>query len=156
MPPTYLTPDGLEKVNQELEHLIKVRRLEVAERLREALEDGDAGVDADAECDAARNEQAFVEGRILELEHILATAQIILEKNGGGDMAQIGSRITIQENGSEPETYTIVGVVEAAPGEGRISNESPLGKALLNRKIGDEVTVPAPNGSFAVTITKIE
>ncbi len=157
MTPTYLTLAGMEKVNQELEHLLTVRRLEVADRLREALEDGDAGVDADAECDAARNEQAFVEGRIQELERILSTAQIIRENdNGDGETAHVGARVTIRENGSDPETYTIVGVVEAAPGDGRISNESPLGKALLNKKIGDEVVVPAPNGSFTVKITKIE
>ncbi|MBG7609539.1 MAG: transcription elongation factor GreA [Anaerolineae bacterium] len=157
MIPTYLTQEGLEKVKKELENLLTVRRIEVADRLREALEDGDAGVDADAECDAARNEQAFVEGRIQELERILSTAQIILESgNGDGDTAHVGARVTIRENGSDPETYTIVGVVEAAPSEGRISNESPLGKALLNNKVGDEVMVPAPNGSFSVTITKIE
>jgi len=157
MPPTYLTPNGLEKINQELNYLITVRRLEVADRLCEALEDGDAGVDADAECDAARNEQAFVEGRIQELERIISTVEIISDNgNGANDTAQVGARVTIQEDGSDPETYTIVGMVETAPSEGRISNESPLGKALLNQKVGDEVMVPAPNGSFSVTITKIE
>lgn len=157
MPPTYLTQEGLEKINQELEHLVTVRRLEVAERLCEALEDGDAGVDADAECDAARNEQAFVEGRIQELERILSTVQIIDGNgNGDGETAQVGAHVTIKENGSKPETYTIVGKVEARPSEGFISNESPLGQALLDQKVGDEVEVSAPNGSFTVKITKIE
>ncbi|RME07495.1 MAG: transcription elongation factor GreA [Anaerolineae bacterium] len=153
--PTYLTKEGYEKLLEELEYLRTVRRQEVAERLREALEDGDDGVDADAECDAARNEQAFVEGRIQELELLLANAHLI-EKEQLGDEIQIGSTVTIQEDGAEPEVYTIVGAVEADPVHGRISNESPLGKALLGHKRGDQVTVQAPNGSFTVKIIKVE
>ena len=155
MPPTYLTQEGFEKLQQELENLRKNRRQEVAERLREALEDGDSGVDADAECDAARNEQAFVEGRILELELILANAQLIKEDQKR-DEIQIGSKVTIQEEGFDPESYTIVGAVEAYPSNGRISNESPLGKALIGHKAKDEVTVQAPNGSFVVRIVKVK
>ena len=155
MPPTYLTQEGFEKLQQELENLRKNRRQEVAERLREALEDGDSGVDADAECDAARNEQAFVEGRILELELILANAQLIKEDQKR-DEIQIGSKVTIQEEGFDPESYTIVGAVEAYPSNGRISNESPLGKALIGHKVKDEVTVQAPNGSFVVRILKVK
>ncbi len=155
MTPTYLTKEGYEKLQAELEYLRTTRRQEVAERLREALEDGDAGVDADAECDAARNEQAFVEGRIQELELLLANAKLISE-NQPKDMVQIGTTVTIQENGTKPESYTIVGAVEADPANGRISNESPLGRALLNHKKGDVVTVEAPNGSFTVKIVKVE
>ena len=155
MPPTYLTQEGFEKLQQELENLRKNRRQEVAERLREALEDGDSGVDADAECDAARNEQAFVEGRIQELELILANAQLIKEDQKR-DEIQIGSKVTIQEEGFDPESYTIVGAVEAYPSNGRISNESPLGKALIGHKVKDEVTVQAPNGSFVVRILKVK
>ena len=155
MPPTYLTQEGFEKLQQELENLRKNRRQEVAERLREALEDGDSGVDADAECDAARNEQAFVEGRIQELELILANAQLIKEDQKR-DEIQIGSKVTIQEEGFDPESYTIVGAVEAYPSNGRISNESPLGKALIGHKAKDEVTVQAPNGSFVVRIVKVK
>ncbi len=154
MPPTYLTSEGFEKLQEELDHLRTTRRQEVAERLREALEDGDSGVDADAECDAARNEQAFVEGRIQELELLLANAKLISEEKKA-DTIQIGTKVTIQEEGLKPESYTIVGAVEANPGNGRISNESPLGKALLNHKKGDEVTVNAPNGSFTVKILKV-
>ncbi len=155
MSPTYLTQEGFEKLQQELENLRTTRRQEVAERLREALEDGDSGVDADAECDAARNEQAFVEGRIQELELILANAQLIKEDQKR-DEIQIGSKVTIQEEGFDPESYTIVGAVEAYPSNGRISNESPLGKALIGHKAKDEVTVQAPNGSFVVRIVKVK
>ncbi len=155
MPPTYLTQEGFEKLQQELEYLRTTRRQEVAERLREALEDGDSGVDADAECDAARNEQAFVEGRIQELELILANAQLIKEDQKR-DVIQIGSKVTIQEDSFDPESYTIVGAVEAHPSNGRISNESPLGRALIGHKAKEEVTVQAPNGSFTVKILKVE
>ncbi|MBM3143702.1 MAG: transcription elongation factor GreA [Chloroflexi bacterium] len=155
MPPTYITQEGFEKLQQELEYLRTTRRHEVAERLREALEDGDSGVDADAECDAARNEQAFVEGRIQELERILANAQLIKEDHKR-DMIQVGSTVTIQEEGLDPEIYTIVGAVEAHPSNGRISNESPLGKALIGHKPNDVVTIQAPNGSFTVRVLKVE
>jgi len=155
MAPTYLTQEGYNKLQEELEYLRTTRRQEVAERLREALEDGDAGVDADAECDAARNEQAFVEGRIQELELILANAKIISDDQPK-DVVQIGTTVTIQEDGTKPESYTIVGAVEADPANGRISNESPLGQALLNHKKGDEVTVNAPSGSFTVKIIKVK
>jgi transcription elongation factor GreA len=155
MTSTYLTQEGFEKLKEELTYLRTVRRQEVAERLREALEDGDSGVDADAECDAARNEQAFVEGRIQELEQILASAEII-EENHKIDTVQVGAKVTIRDGDSDPESYTIVGAVEANPNNGLISNESPLGKALMGHQAGDEVTVQAPNGSFAVTILKVE
>jgi len=155
MPPTYLTQEGFEKLQQELEYLRTTRRQEVAERLREALEDGDSGVDADAECDAARNEQAFVEGRIQELELILANAQLIKDDKKR-DEIQIGSKVTIREGDFDPESYTIVGAVEAHPSNGRISNESPLGRALIGHKAKEEVTVQAPNGSFTVRIVKVE
>ncbi len=155
MPPTYLTKDGFEKLQEELEYLRTTRRKEVAERLREALEDGDAGVDADAECDAARNEQSFVEGRIRELELILANAKLISDKDKNG-VIQIGTKVTIQEADMAPEAYTIVGAVEANPRDGLISNESPLGKSLLTHKVGDKVTVNAPNGSFTVSVLKVE
>ncbi len=155
MTTSYLTLEGFQKLQEELEYLRTVRRQEVAQRLREALADGDAGIDADAECDAARNEQAFVEGRIREIETILANAQVIHD-NGQNDVVDIGDTVTIQEEGMEPEVYTIVGAVEASPLEGRISNESPLGKAIMGHKAGDVVTVKAPNGEYTVTILKVE
>lgn len=152
---TYLTQEGYDKLQEELEYLRTVRRQEVANRLREALEDGDAGIDADAECDAARNEQAFVEGRIREIETILSNAEII-EDNGKSDIVDIGAKVTIQEMDMEPEVYTIVGAVETNPKNGRISNESPLGKALIGHSTGENVIVKAPNGEFTVTIVKVE
>jgi transcription elongation factor GreA len=155
MSTAYLTPEGYDKLQKELDYLRTVRRQEVANRLREALEDGDAGIDADAECDAARNEQAFVEGRIREIETILSNAKMI-EDNGKNDVVEVGAKVTIQEEGMSPEIYTIVGAVEANPHNGRISNESPLGRALLGHAAGDHVKVKAPNGEFSVTILKVE
>ncbi len=155
MSTAYLTQEGYNKLQEELDFLCTVRRKEVANRLREALEDGDAGIDADAECDAARNEQAFVEGRIREIETILSNAKMI-EDNGKNEVIDVGAKVTIQEAGMEPEIYTIVGAVEANPHNGRISNESPLGKALIGHVAGDHVKVKAPNGEFFVTILKVE
>jgi transcription elongation factor GreA len=154
MPTSYLTREGYEKLQQELDHLRTVRRQEVAARLHEAMADGDAGIDNDAEVDAAKNEQAFVEGRIRELEILLANASIV-EGNECCEEVQIGATVTIQEDGIDPEEYMIVGAAEADPRSGRISNESPLGKALMGRKAGETVTVNAPNGSFSVSILKI-
>ncbi len=154
---TYLTQEGYQKLQDELDYLRTVRRQEVADRLREALEDGDAGIDADAECDAARNEQAFVEGRIREVENILSNAKIIDGNGKAGDgLIDVGAKVTIQEEGMEPEIYRIVGAVESNPGNGYISNVSPLGKALVGHASGDTVVVKAPNGSFTVTILKVE
>ena len=155
MSTAYLTQEGYDKLQDELDHLRTVRRSEVANRLREALEDGDAGIDADAECDAARNEQAFVEGRIREIETILSNAKIIVD-NGKNDIVDIGAKVTIQEDNLEPEMYTIVGAVEANPHNGKISNESPLGRALIGHAAGDNVTVKAPSGEFMVSILKVE
>ncbi len=151
----YLTKDGFQRLQAELEYLRTVRRQEVAERLREALEGGDRGIDMDAEYDAAKNEQAFVEGRIDELEHILANARVI-DAPSQSDTVQIGNTVIIQEDGFEPETYIIVGPAEADPNNGRISNESPLGKALIGRKVGDKTTVHAPASTFTVTILEIK
>ncbi|RMF39374.1 MAG: transcription elongation factor GreA [Anaerolineae bacterium] len=151
----YLTPEGFQKLQQELDYLRTVRRKEVAERLREALDGGDRGIDMDAEYDAARNEQAFVEGRIDELERILANARLIDTPTDNG-VVHVGNTVIIQEEGYEPETYVIVGAAEADPGVGRISNESPLGMALLGHKPGESVTVHAPAGEFTVKILEIK
>jgi len=152
MPPSYLTPEGHQKLQDELEYLRTTKRLEVAERLHEAMEGGE--LIEDAEYEAAKNEQAFIEGRIQELERLLANCRIIQE-TGKMDTVQIAAKVTIQENGNDPETYTIVGPVEANPRDGKISNESPLGQALLNHRAGDTVTVEAPSGSFTVNIVKV-
>lgn len=153
MPNTFLTQEGFDKLQEELTYLRKEKRQEVAERLREAA-DGEDLIE-NAEYEAAKNEQAFVEGRIKELEILLATAKII-EGNNASDSIQVGSTVTIQEIGvKEKETFTIVGAAEAKPSEGRISNESPLGTALLNHVKGDEVSVEAPDGDYQVKIVKV-
>jgi transcription elongation factor GreA len=153
MPPSYLTRPGYQKLQQELDYLRTVKRHEVAERLHEAMEGGE--LIEDAEYEAAKNEQAFVEGRIQELEILLANARVIDEKVAM-DVVQIAATVTIQEGELEPEVYTIVGPAEASPREGRISHESPLGRALLNHRAGDEVHVDAPDGAFTVRVIKVE
>lgn len=156
MPPTFLTPQGFERLQEELEHLRTVKRQEVAQRLREAMEDGgDMGVDSDAEYEAAKNEQAFVEGRIQELEILLANARMI-EDTGTREKVEVGAKVTIQEDANDPEDYVVVGRAEANPREGRISNESPLGRALMDHRAGDVVRVDAPGGSFSVRVLKVE
>jgi len=153
MPPSFLTRAGYQKLQEELEYLRTVKRAEVANRLHEAMEGGE--LIEDAEYEAAKNEQAFVEGRIQELEMLLANARVI-DETGKMDIVQVAARVTIQEEGTEPEMYTIVGPAEANPREGKISNESPLGRALMDHRAGDKVKVDAPGGSFTVRILKVE
>ena len=153
MPPSFLTRQGFQKLQDELEYLRNVKRQEVAERLHEAMEGGE--LIEDAEYEAAKNEQAFVEGRIQELEILLANARLI-DENAKMDVIQIGATVTIQEDSGEPEMYTIVGPAEANPREGRISHESPLGRALMDHRATEVVRVEAPAGSFTVRILKVE
>lgn len=156
MPSAFLTSQGFQRLQEELEYLKTTKRQEVAKRLREAMEDGgDMGVDSDAEYDAAKNEQAFVEGRIQELEALLANARVI-EDTGTREIVEVGAKVTIQEDGSDPEEYIVVGRAEANPREGRISNESPLGRALMGHRAGDTVKVDAPGGAFSVSVLKVE
>ena len=156
MPPTFLTRQGYQKLQEELEFLRTVKRQEVAQRLHEAVEgSGDLGVDLDAEYEAAKNEQAFVEGRIQELEILLANARVI-EENEKTDFVTVGSTVCIREGENPEEVYTIVGPAEASPRDGRISNESPLGRALMERRAGDTVRVEAPGGAFTVRATKVQ
>ena len=150
---TYLTREGLKKLEEELEHLRTVRRLEVADRLHQAMEDGE--LIENAEYEAAKNEQAFVEGRILTIETILSEA-VIISDNGPQGVIRVGTKVRVQEDGSKPEEYTIVGSAEANPAKNLISNESPLGKALLGRKAGDEVKVNAPAGMLSFRIVGLE
>ncbi len=152
MPSSYLTQEGFERLQQELDFLRTEKRHEVAERLRDALEDGE--LIENAELEAAKNEQSFVEGRIKELEILLANARLI-EENTNGDIIQVGSKVKVKEEDYEPEEYVIVGAAEADPRLGRISNESPLGKALLNHKAGDKVKVEAPGGAFMIEILSV-
>jgi transcription elongation factor GreA len=153
----YLTKDGFKKLQDELDMLRNVRRKEIAERLREAAENSLGEFVEDPEFEAAKNEQSFVEGRIKELEMILANATLIEEHRGkkrGGNI-EIGSKVTIQQGRRKEEQYLIVGAAEANPREGKISHESPLGRALLGKKEGDKADIQAPSGSFQVKITKV-
>jgi len=152
MPPSFLTREGHQKLQEELDYLRTIKRQEVAERLHEAMEGGE--LIEDAEYEAAKNEQAFVEGRIQELEILLANARVI-DESTSVDVVQVGTKVTIQEDGSDPEVYTIVGPAEANPRNGRISNESPLGRALIDHRAGDTVRVDAPGGAFVVRIIKV-
>ena len=155
MPNNFLTKEGFQKLQDELDYLRKVKRQEVANRLHEAMEGGE--LIENAEYEAAKNEQAFVEGRIQELDALLASAKII-EENGTkkkSDGVQLGMKVTIKEGNFEPETFIIVGVAEANPREGKISNESPIGKAILGRKAGESVKVETPGGTYTVKILKI-
>ncbi|HZJ22407.1 MAG TPA: transcription elongation factor GreA [Anaerolineales bacterium] len=152
MPNNFLTKEGYQKLQDELDYLRTAKRLEVANRLHEAMEGGE--LIENAEYEAAKNEQAFVEGRIQELDILLATAKII-ENGKKSDIVQLGSKATIKEGSFEAETFTIVGVAEANPREGKISNESPIGKAILNRKVGETVKVETPGGTYNVKILKV-
>lgn len=153
MPPSFLTREGYQKLHEELEYLRTIKRQEVANRLHEAMEGGE--LIEDAEYEAAKNEQAFVEGRIQELEILLANARVI-EGTGKSDTVQIGAKVTIRDGDNDPEEYTIVGPAEANPRNGRVSNESPLGRALMDHRAGDKIQVDAPGGSFTVQLLKVE
>jgi transcription elongation factor GreA len=150
---TFLTPEGYRKLEDELHHLTTVRRPEIAKAIHEAKLDGD--VSENAGYDEAKRQQAFLEGRIMTIQAMLKNA-VLIESNGPTDTVVLGARVTVIEDGWEPETYTIVGSAEADPGAGRISNESPLGKSLMGHGIGDKVTFEAPGGTVEVEILSIE
>jgi transcription elongation factor GreA len=151
----YLTPQGQQELEARLDFLRSVRRQEVATRLHLALEEGGELVE-NAEYEDAKNEQAFVEGEIIRLETILSNAQIIEEKSGKKDAVGIGMKVKVQEKGQKSiEVYHLVGAAEANPKEGKISNESPMGRALVGRKVGDKVTVHTPDGDIVFTIKGI-
>ncbi|HEY1408261.1 MAG TPA: transcription elongation factor GreA [Promineifilum sp.] len=156
--PTLLTHEGLARLTKELEHLRTVGREEVADRLHQAFEDGqdDDFVD-NAELEAARNAQAFLEGRIQELDEILNNYALIDEDMAPHDRVKLGDWITVNEIGfDENERYQLVGALEADPVSGRISNESPLGKVLLGAKVGDVVRVNAPRGVTEFRVVLVE
>ncbi len=152
--PIYLTAEGIENLRQELDHLTNVKRPALAKRLREAIQQGDLSENADYI--TAKEEQGFLEGRIQQIEAMLRKATIIQE-NGPTDEVALGSRVTIVEEGTEePEVFRIVGPAEADPVNGKVSNESPLGQALLGRRVDDVVTVEAPGGEIVFHITAIQ
>ena len=148
---TYISRDGLDKLRAELDEMVGVRRPEIAQRIHDAKEHGD--LSENAEYEDAKNEQAFVEGRIAALESMIKNATLI-DEHASTDHVGIGSTVTVTIDG-ETESFTIVGSAEAKPTDGRISNESPVGRALLGRKKGDKVVVKVPAGDFTYTITKI-
>ncbi|MDX1614653.1 MAG: transcription elongation factor GreA [Candidatus Promineifilaceae bacterium] len=152
---TYVTEEGLRQIKEELEYLKNEKRAEISQRLEIAISHGDLSENADY--DYAKQEQAFVEGRIQDLEESLRRAEII-ENDGRVDKVRVGSTVTVVEEdfGDEPETYYIVGVHEADPGNGRISNESPIGRALLGAKVNQTVTAEVPAGQIRLKVTRIE
>lgn len=147
----YVSKEGLEKFKQELNDLVTVKRKEVIERIERAKELGD--LSENAEYAAAKDEQAFAEGRILELRDMIGRAEVI---NGSGrvDLVRIGSKVKVKTDDTEVE-YEIVGVAEADPLNGKISNESPLGRSFLGRRIGDKVQIQVPKGTMVYTILEI-
>ena len=151
-PTNYLTPEGETKLKAELEELKGPKRDELAARLRSAIQMGDLSENADYH--KAKEDQGFLEGRIQEIEAILRHA-VIIEKTTG-DTVSIGSRVTIQEEDFDPETYHIVGPTEADPRHGRISHESPIGIALMNKKVGQIAEAETPGGKIKFKIVKIE
>ena len=153
--PAYLTRDGRAKLEAELEDLVTNGRKEVAARIGAAKELGD--ISESGEYEDAKNHQAHLEGRIREIKNILSRAQIIDEENGKGNEVRVGSKVTVRIDGEdEDETWTIVGSTESRPREGKISNESPIGSALLGKRPRQKVTVQTPSGVLKLTIVKIQ
>ncbi|MGJ3237445.1 MAG: transcription elongation factor GreA [Anaerolineae bacterium] len=150
----YLTQEGMDALQKRLNYLINVRRAEVAELLHSAL-DGGGEITENTEYEEAKNEQAFLESEITRIESILRMAQVI-EDPANSDEVVIGSYVDVVEKGYDAEeTYRLVGPAEANPREGKISIESPLGKALLGAKVNDKVTVKAPDGTITFVIRDI-
>ena len=150
--PVPLTKQGLDKLQKELDQLLTVRRAEVAQRIHDAKEL--VGAQNTPEYEDARNEQAFVEGRILTLENIIQNA-VIIEEAHDNQRVSLGSTVTILNHKGERDHYTIVGSAEADPKAGRVSNESPVGNALLGKGVGDEAQVNAPAGVLRWTVVEI-
>ena len=150
-----LTPEGYEKLKQEIEHLRGNKRREVADRIRVAREFGD--IAENAEYDDAKNEQAMLEHKIAQLEERLLSARVITKKEISKDSVSIGSRVKLRDvDAKETIEYRIVGSAEANPSENKLSNESPVGKAIIGRKKGETVEVAAPRGSLKFKILDIK
>lgn len=150
-----LTLEGLNKLEKELDHLKTVRRREVAERIKQALEFGD--ISENSEYEDAKNEQGFIEGRILSIEKMLRNAKVIDEHDVHTDMVSVGSKVVLTDLELEEELeYAIVGSAEADPTQHRISNESPVGKALIGQKVGTTVEVNVPAGIRRYRIESIK
>jgi len=150
----YLTQEGAERLRSELTNLKGPMRQEIAERLRSAISMGDLSENADYH--KAKEDQAFLEGRIQELEYILGSAIIVEDTGQKHDVVSVGAKVTIQEDDFEPETFHIVGAQEADPRHGKISNESPFGRALMGHRMGDSVDAETPGGKTRLKILKID
>ncbi len=149
--PIFLTPEGRTKLEAELDHLRTVRRAEVAAAIHAAKEEGD--ITENSAYDQAKEDQAFVEGRIMTIEQMLKNA-VLIDKVRASDIVGLGSVVTVLERGTrDDETFQIVGSAEADPSKGKISNESPVGRSLLGKRVGDEVQVRIPDG---VRVLKVE
>jgi transcription elongation factor GreA len=149
-----LTPEGAKKIREELEQLKGPARSAMSTRLRTAIQQGDLSENADYI--SAKEEQGFLEGRILELETLIKNAEIIDPDSTPRDVVSLGCRVTVLEEGSESEVFHIVGSTEANTRAGKISLESPIGKALLGHRVGERVEVPTPSGAITFRIQKIE
>ena len=149
-----LTPEGLANLKAELEHLATTRRREVAARIKEAREFGD--ISENAEYDDAKNEQAMLEARIAQLEEKLRSASVVDAADLSKDIVGVGTIVTVKDPEGKTIRYTIVGSAEANPAERKLSNESPVGKALVGHRKGEEVVITTPRGERRLTVTKIE
>ena len=156
MADTILTREGYEKIEAELEYLRNVKRVEVSERLHSAIEGGGDDLLENAELEAAKNEQSFVEGRIDDLAYLLSNAKVVDEPVRSGEVS-VGTTVVILEEGEDgPETYMIVGAPEVDLLANKISNESPIGKAVMGHRAGETVEVEAPAGSYKVKILEVK
>ena len=151
--PVYLTQEGKKNLEEELEHLTTVRRQEIAEAIKSAKEEGD--LSENSAYDEAKLAQGFLEGRIQTIQVQLRNAKLI-DSNGHSDKVDIGSVVTVREDGFDEETYRIVGSAEADPLDGKISNESPIGQALLGAKPGDQIVAATPGGDLVFEVLTIK
>jgi transcription elongation factor GreA len=150
-----LTEDGYRKLREEIEYLSGEKRREVAERIKEAREFGD--ISENSEYDDAKNEQAQIEYRIQALEQKLRNARVVDTEHVSTETVSIGNRVTLKDvKGKRTIEYSIVGSAEADPRHGRLSNESPVGKAVLGRSKGDKITIPAPRGALEYEVLEIQ
>lgn len=150
----YLTAEGAEKLRVELEDLKGPQRDAISKRLRDAIQMGDLSENADYQ--KAKEDQGFLEGRIQELEFMFRNATIVEKTDGPKNTVAVGVSVTVQEEGFDPETYSMVGAKEADPRQGKISNESPIGLAMMDHKVGDVVEAETPGGKIKLKILKIE
>ena len=148
----YLTREGAQKLQEELKELTGPRRVDLAKRLRNAISMGDLKENADYII--AKEDQAFLEGKIAELQQILKIA-VIVEGNGGNEQVNIGSTVVVIAEGEAPQTYKLVGIKEADPRNGKISNESPIGSSLMGKRVGDIATAETPGGDLVMEIQEI-